>query len=140
MADLTPFAKEHLDGALRLFAAVGWSTYYSDPGRTYRALTSPGSTTLVAVDDGRVVGLVQMQSDGQIQAHLSALAVAEGWRDRGLARSLLREALRRSGAIRVDILSSTESFYARLGATPRPGFRLDLAQLGLEAEEEGAQP
>jgi ribosomal protein S18 acetylase RimI-like enzyme len=134
MADPTPFTREHLDGVVRLFAGVGWRTYYADPERTYRALTSPGSTTLVAVDQGRVVGLVQMQSDGHIQAHLSALAVDEGWRGRGLARTLLREALRRSGAIRVDILSSAESFYARLGATPRPGFRLNREQLGLEAE------
>jgi predicted N-acetyltransferase YhbS len=127
---LTEFEREHLEGALALFTAEGWDTYYVDPERTFRALTAPGSTTLVAVDDGEVAGLVQLQSDGEIQAHLSALLVGERWRDRGLARLLLREGLREAGGMRMDILSTAESFYARLGADRRPGFRLrppDLA-------------
>jgi ribosomal protein S18 acetylase RimI-like enzyme len=89
-----------------------------------RALTAPGSTTLIAVDDGTVAGLVQLQSDGEIQAHLSALVVGERWRGRGLARRLLRESLARAGGMRIDILSLAEGFYTRLGADRRPGFRL----------------
>lgn len=71
---VTGFEREHLDGALRLLDAEGWETYTEDPERTYRVFSSPGSTTLVAVEDGVVAGLVQLQSDGEIQAHLSALA------------------------------------------------------------------
>ena len=62
-----------LKGALMLFAAERWRTYTADPERTYRALTAPGATTLVAIDKGVVAGLVQLQSDSEIQAHLSAL-------------------------------------------------------------------
>jgi hypothetical protein len=36
--------------AIALFAAEGWQTYTADPDRTYRALTAPGSTILVALD------------------------------------------------------------------------------------------
>jgi predicted N-acetyltransferase YhbS len=118
------FARRHLAGALELFAAEGWETYTEDPERTYRALSAPGATTLVATDDGSVAGLVQLQSDGEIQAHLSALLVGERWRGHGLARRLLREGLREAGGMRMDILSSAESFYRRLGADERPGFRL----------------
>jgi ribosomal protein S18 acetylase RimI-like enzyme len=109
---------------LALFTAEGWETYYEDPDRTLRVLTAPGSTTLVAIDDGTVAGLVQLQSDGEIQAHLSALVVGERWRGRGLARQLLRESLARAGGMRIDIISAAESFYTRLGADRRPGFRL----------------
>src|SRR3954471_14927322 len=62
------FRSEHLRGAMELFAAEGWDTYTADPERTLRALTAPGSTTVVAVDGGAVAALVQLQSDGEIQA------------------------------------------------------------------------
>jgi GNAT superfamily N-acetyltransferase len=128
--ELSPFEREHTEGALALFAAEGWETYTEDPERTYRALSAPGSTTLVAIDGGQVAGLVQLQSDGEIQAHLSALLVGELWRGRGLARRLLRDALRIAGGMRIDIISSAESFYRALGADSRPGFRLRPPDLG----------
>ena len=123
------FGREHLDGVIGLVDEAGWETYSEDPERTHRALASPGSTTLVALEDGRVAGFVQLQSDGEIQAHLSALLVGEDWRGRGLARTLLRESLERAGGMRIDIVSATEDFYRRLGADERPGFRLRLPDL-----------
>jgi len=122
--EVESFEPTHLSGALALFAAEGWETYTEDPERTHRALAAPGASTLVAVDGGVVAGLVQLQSDGEIQAHLSALLVGEKWRGRGLARRLLREALQRAGGMRIDIISSATSFYRALGADERPGFRL----------------
>ncbi len=58
---------------------------------------------LVALEDSTVIAAVQLQSDGEIQAHLWAIVVAEAWRGAGLGRGMLREAL-------------------RLGASPSPGF------------------
>jgi GNAT superfamily N-acetyltransferase len=118
------FEREHLDGVLALCAAEGWETYTEEPERTYRALRSPGSTTLVAVEEGAVAGFVQIQSDGEIQAHLSALLVGEDWRGRGISRRLLREALQQAGGMRIDILTAAEAFYRHLGAESKPGFRL----------------
>jgi len=65
-----------------------------------------------------------LQSDGEIQAHLSALLVAESWRGRRLGRTLLREALQRAGGMRMDVLSRSGSYYVSLGAEEVPGFRL----------------
>ena len=127
--EVRAFEREHLDEVLVLLRAEQWDTYTEDPERTYRVFTSPGSTTLVAVVEGVVAGLVQLQSDGEIQAHLSALLVGEGWRGRGLARRLLAEALRRAGGMRMDIISAAEDFYRGLGAESRPGFRLRPADL-----------
>ena len=98
LPELRAFGPADLDGAIALFADEGWLTYAQDPERTCRALVAPGSTTLVALDSARVVGLVQLQSDGEIQAHLSALLVPESWRGRGRGRTLLREAFERAGA------------------------------------------
>jgi GNAT superfamily N-acetyltransferase len=78
-----------------------------------------------------VVALIQLQSDGEIQAHLSALVVAEQWRRRGLARRLIREALRRAGGLRIDVNTRSGHVYLGLGARPVPGFRLTRESLGL---------
>lgn len=126
---LAQYGRGHLDGALALFTEEGWETYTEDPERTHRALTAPGSTTLVALDGETVAGIVQLQSDGEIQAHLSALLVGERWRGRGLSRLLLREALTTAGGMRIDIITAAESFYEHLGADRRPGFRLRLPNL-----------
>jgi|1185.fasta_scaffold394640_2 ribosomal protein S18 acetylase RimI-like enzyme len=123
------FRSEHLRGAMELFAAEGWDTYTADPERTLRALTAPGSTTVVAVDGGAVAALVQLQSDGEIQAHLSALVVGERWRRRGLGRTLLREALERAGGLRIDLITRAGDYYLAIGAEPVPGFRLRLSDL-----------
>ncbi|MBV9417667.1 MAG: hypothetical protein JO363_21960, partial [Solirubrobacterales bacterium] len=72
---IEPFANAHLDGVVALVVAEGWSEYAVDVERTSRALSAPGVTTLVANDDGRVVGAIQVQSDGVIQAHVSMLLV-----------------------------------------------------------------
>ena len=73
---IVPYAPEHRPGVIALFAAELWPSYTRDPMRTCAALRAPGVTSLVALDDDRVVGIVQVQSDGAIQAHLSTLVVA----------------------------------------------------------------
>ena len=84
-ASIEPFAHAHLDGLIALVAAEGWTEYTEDAERTFRALSAPGVTTLVALADGRVVGAIQVQSDGVIQAHVSMLLIDREWRDAGSA-------------------------------------------------------
>ena len=127
---IEPFAQAHLDELIALVAAEGWSEYADDVTRTYRALTAPGVTTLVAIADGRVAGAIQLQSDGLIQAHVSMLLIGGNWRGLGLGSRLLREGLERAGGLRLDIRTRTEGYYERLGASRSLGFRLmrgDLA-------------
>lgn len=126
---LQSYTRANTPGVIDLLAAEGWDTYTGDVERTARALLAPGCTTLLALDGARVVALVQLQSDGEIQAHLSALLVATAWRRRGLARQLLCEALTRAGGIHIDVLTRNRAFYQALGGKPRPGFRLTPEQL-----------
>ena len=129
-ASIEPFARAHLDGLIALIAAEGWTEYTEDPEQTYRALSAPGVTTLVALADGRVVGAIQVQSDGVIQAHVSMLLIDPEWRGRRLGSRLLREGLERAGGRWLDIRTRTEGYYERLGASRSLGFRLTREALG----------
>ena len=48
---IEPFARAHLDGLAGLVVADGWSECAVDVERTSRALSAPGVTTLVPIDD-----------------------------------------------------------------------------------------
>jgi predicted N-acetyltransferase YhbS len=102
--------------------------YTADAERTWRALTAPGTCTTVAVEDDRVVGLVQVQSDGVVQAHLSIIAVARDRRRGGIGRGLVGEAFERSGGQRLDLVSTegADAFYEFFTHRRFPGFRLYL--------------
>jgi ribosomal protein S18 acetylase RimI-like enzyme len=133
-ASIEPFARVHLDGLIALVAAEGWTEYTDDAERTYRALTAPGVTTLVAIVDRKVAGAIQLQSDGVIQAHVSMLLIDRNSRGIGLGSRLLRDGLDRAGGLRLDIRTRTEGYYERLGASRSLGFRLTREDLGLRAD------
>jgi len=86
---------------------------------------------LIALVAGRVVGVIQVQSDGVIQAHLSMLLLDREWRGRGLGSRLLRDGLDRAGGLQLDIRTRTEGYYERFGASRSLGFRLTREDLGL---------
>ena len=114
-----------LAGVIRLCELEGWPGFPEDPPRANRALTAPGVTTMVAVDGGDVVGFAQLQSDGEIQAHLSSIAVDPAHRRKGIGRELIVQALREAGGDRIDLITdSAEDFYSQLPHFRRPGFRL----------------
>ena len=134
---IEPFAQAHLDGLIALVAAEGWTEYTEDAERTHRALSAPGVTTLVALADGRVVGAIQVQSDGVIQAHVSMLLIDPECRGHRLGSRLLREGLERAGGLWLDVRTRTEDYYERLGASRSLGFRLTREDLGLEGTATG---
>ena len=126
------FTQAHLDGLIALVAAEGWTEYTDDVERTHRALTAPGVTTLVAIAGGHLVGAIQVQSDGVIQAHVSMLLIDRNSRGTGLGSRLLRQGLERAGGAQLDIRTRTEGYYERLGASRSLGFRLTRENLGLD--------
>jgi ribosomal protein S18 acetylase RimI-like enzyme len=130
---IEPFTRAHLEGLIALVAAEGWNEYSDDVERTYRALTAPGVTTLVAIAREHLVGAIQVQSDGLIQAHVSMLLIDRNSRAAGLGSRLLRQGLERAGGLQLDIRTRTEGYYERLGASRSLGFRLTRENLGLDA-------
>src|SRR6201999_50084 len=85
MVEVRLFQPGDLDGVIALCAAEGWPSFPEDPARALRALTAPGVTTVVAADGDDVAGFAQLLSDGEIQAHLSLIAVAPAYRRQNLA-------------------------------------------------------
>jgi ribosomal protein S18 acetylase RimI-like enzyme len=125
MREVRPFQAADLDAVVGLCAAEGWPSFPEDPARALRALTAPGVTTVVADADGRVVGFAQLLSDGEIQAHLSLIAVDPAFRRRGLARAMLVTALENAGGTRIDLITDTApEFYAALPHRRLDGFRI----------------
>ncbi len=132
---IEPFTEARLDELLALVEAEGWTEYTDDIERTRRALAAPGVTTLVAVAAGHVVGAIQVQSDGLIQAHVSMLLIARNARGAGIGSRLLRDGLERAGGLQLDVRTRTEGYYERLGASRSLGFRLTREDLGLNGED-----
>jgi ribosomal protein S18 acetylase RimI-like enzyme len=136
-ASIEPFGRPHLGGLVALLAAEGWTEYTDDVELTYRALTAPGVTTLVAIVAREVAGAIQVQSDGVMQAHASMLLIDRNVRGARLGSRLLREGLRRAGGRQLDIRTRTEGYYERFGASRSLGFRLTRENLGLPDTDAG---
>ena len=119
------YQSDDLPGILHLCEVEHWPSFPEDPARAHRVLTAPGVTTMVAVENNQVIGFAQMQSDSEIQAHLSLVAVQKIYRGHGIARKLIASALREAGGLRVDLITETsEGFYSKLQHRRMSGFRL----------------
>ncbi|MHC4715228.1 MAG: GNAT family N-acetyltransferase [Planctomycetota bacterium] len=117
--------RSHLAGVLRLCEIECWSSYTEDAEATWRALTAPGVTTIVATENEDVVGFAQVQSDGLIQAHLSVVLVARDHRRRGIATRLVRDSFRTAGGRRVDLVTrDAPGFYRSFVHKEWLGFRI----------------
>ena|SRR5437867_7179892 len=116
----------HLPGITRLFQAEDWPSFASDPEKTWRALTAPGTVCVVAVDGEAVAGVAHAITDGEIASFLSILLVAGERRREGIGRRLLTEVLSRLRTERCDLLSEEEAmpFYERFALRRLPGGRL----------------
>ena len=124
--DYVPIAREHLDGVIRLCEIEQYPSYIQDAKRTWQALTAPGVCTVVAVQDDRLIGFAQMQSDGLIQAHLSMIVIDRDLRRRGIGSRLVREAFASCGGQWVDLLSTegADAFYRSFQYQSFPGYRI----------------
>ncbi len=127
--DLERYEPAHLEGILRLCREQGWTTLPADPHRAQAAFAAPGAVTSVAVEGGEVVGFAHALTDGHIQAFLSFLLVAEGFRRRGVGRLLVNETLARSGAQRLDLSATDDShdFYSSFPHDRWTAFRIHPA-------------
>jgi ribosomal protein S18 acetylase RimI-like enzyme len=120
-----PIEKRHLTEVVRLCKVENWSSYIKDPEFTWRVLTAPGVTTMVAVDSDKFVGFVQIQSDGLIQAHLSLILVDKDYRRQGIGTRLIKEAFTRSGGKRIDLITDgMPDFYRSFNHKEWFGFRI----------------
>jgi len=106
---------KHVDAVAALCEREGWESWM-DRERSRKALTAPGVSALVTLDDDEVVGACQAVSDGAITTYLGMLVVDPSHRERGIGRALVGELFSRSAFRRIDLLAAEESmgFYERL--------------------------
>jgi ribosomal protein S18 acetylase RimI-like enzyme len=132
---IVPYQPRHLDAILGLCKEEGWTSFAANHERAARAMTGPGVTALVAVedrDDGgavdeeRLLGFAQAVGDGCFGGYLCMLLVAAEARGRGIGRALIERTLIDSGVLRLDLLSSEKamSLYERFPHNRIPGFRI----------------
>lgn len=122
---IEPVGPEHVEAVAALCEREGWESW-TDRDRARRALSAAGATSLVAVEDGEVVGAAHAVSDGEISTYLGMLLVDSSHRGRGIGRTLVRELFSRAGFRRMDLLAVDEAtdFYERLDHRRYPGYRI----------------
>ena len=106
---------------------VGW---HNAPSPAQHLAVLRGSfRAVLAIDDaaGRVIGFVNMISDGVLTAAIPWLEVLPGYQGQGIGSELMRRIL--EGTERfysVDLLCDVplQPYYARVGMTPVPGAAL----------------
>jgi len=120
------FKREDLNQIIRLCEAEGWQSYTADPERTRRALSGSGVITVVAIEDGKVLGFAQLLTDGAIRAYLANMVVDSSRRESGIGRRLVEEVFARCNAVYIDLLSTdgAGAFYETFPHQRFPGYRL----------------
>jgi ribosomal protein S18 acetylase RimI-like enzyme len=128
--EIVSYEPRFLDALLRLCKQEGWISFAADPERAGRAMTGPGVTALVAVEDEgagqQALGFSQAVGDGCFGGYLCMLLVDPQARGRGIGKALVERTLVESGVLRLDLLSSDRamSLYERFPHNKIPGFRL----------------
>jgi len=121
MIEVTLGAPESVgrDDALALYGSVGWTAYTKDPERL--ALALAGSSRLAtARDDGRLVGLARVLTDGASILYLQDVLVAPDHQRTGLGRRLVSALLDEYPDVRQKVLLTDDEpaqkgFYESLG-------------------------
>jgi ribosomal protein S18 acetylase RimI-like enzyme len=124
VVEIVAFAPVQVDGVVRLCAAEGWRSW--TPEKTVRGLTASGVIAVVAEENGELVGVAELLTDGEVTAYLALLVVAKQARGRGIGRTLVRELFARSALERMDLLAEQRSvrFYESMPHRAKPGYRL----------------
>jgi GNAT superfamily N-acetyltransferase len=101
-----------------------------DPTKTTRAFAAPGVVVVVAEEDGDVLGVAELLTDGVVMAYLALLVVAKRACGRGIGRALIHDLFERSELNRIDLLAEEGSipFYESIPHKTKPGYRLHRDQ------------
>ena len=83
-----PLVESDYDAARAFLSAMGWERRVRDPDR-FRRMMERADRTVVAVEDGRIIGFGRALCDGVSNGYISMVAVAPDRRGRGIGRGLV---------------------------------------------------
>ena len=103
-----------------LYAAVQWGTASDyDVSRVRRALDKTGLVVAATIDDGTLVGMARVFTDGAIVSQVVEVAVRPEYQRRGIGRQIM-ETVRaecHGTALYVDGFRQNAAFFERCGFT-----------------------
>jgi ribosomal protein S18 acetylase RimI-like enzyme len=115
--DIREIRPSEVEAARKLLEDAGWTDRVSDPGE-FRELLSRSAKSIVAVDDGEVIGFLRALTDGMTNGYISMLVVAEKHRRMGVGRALVRAIMGDNRNMTWVLRAGREGaaeFYERLG-------------------------
>jgi len=115
--EIRDICQSEVEAARRLLDSAGWTDRVSNP-EEFSELLSRSSRSIVAVDDGEVIGFLRALTDGMTNGDISMLVVAENHRRKGIGRALVRaimgENRNMTWVLRAGRVGVAE-FYERIG-------------------------
>lgn len=119
--------EEHFDGVLAVYRANDWS-HANTPGRLRTAIEA-SSYSVVALEEGQVVGFARAMSDEAFAVYIADILVLPDRQRRGIGRRLLGSILEQypMDTFHHQVLIAergAEGFYRRAGLLPVGGYGL----------------
>ena len=86
--EIRDIGDSEIEAARRLLRAAGWTDRVSDANE-FRQLIARSSRSIVAVEDGEVIGFLRALTDGMSNGYISMVVVDEKHRRKGVGRALV---------------------------------------------------
>jgi len=124
---LTDPSDDHIAGILELYRRAGWWDGAEDPEQV-RAIVRGSHCFVLAVENGRVVGMGRAVSDAASDAYIQDVTVLPDRNGRGIGTAVvmhLVERLEKDGIFWIGLIAENRShpFYARMGFEPMKNAR-----------------
>ena len=117
--DIREYPAYREEEILRLYSAVGWSAYTSDPAALQKGFEQ-SLLVLAAYENDKLAGIIRVVGDGATIVFVQDILVFPEYQRKGIGTALLKEILARYSHVRqieltTDSTPKTIAFYESIG-------------------------